>query len=345
MEQILDISKEDQARHYQEAAARSNIIKSPNIMEKDYWVCWALKQIFSMPEISPHITFKGGTSLSRCYNIINRFSEDCNLTINKEFLGITEDTKTMAIKTRNQRDKSLNILQNTAKNKINNYLKPLLENKFKLELANYLNDDEWRIELDPTDNDGQTLLFYYPSTLGTNENHYIQSIIKLEFGARGDTIPNELKTISPYIYDALPNVFNSKPIISVHTLTAKRTFWEKATLLHAEHHRKTDKPPKSRMFRHYYDIAMLDIHGITKQAISDPQLLSAVVMNKKNYFASSSANYETAAIGTLRLMPNKLFNETLKQDCEEMSDMFFQRAPDFHEIMTKVENIEKTINS
>src|SRR5579863_3635866 len=106
MDQILSIPKEDQARYYQEAAARSSMIKSPIILEKDYWVCWTLKQIFSMPEINSHITFKGGTSLSKCYNIINRFSEDCDLTINKEFLGITEDAASIASKGRNQRDKS-----------------------------------------------------------------------------------------------------------------------------------------------------------------------------------------------------------------------------------------------
>jgi hypothetical protein len=60
MDQILSMPKEDQARYYQESAARSNMIKSPHIMEKDYWVCWTLKQIFSIPEISPHITFKDG---------------------------------------------------------------------------------------------------------------------------------------------------------------------------------------------------------------------------------------------------------------------------------------------
>ncbi|HVE44889.1 MAG TPA: nucleotidyl transferase AbiEii/AbiGii toxin family protein [Gammaproteobacteria bacterium] len=288
---------------------------------------------------------KSGTSLSKCYGIINRFSEDCDLTINKEFIGITEDAEIIASKSRNQRDKSLSTLATAAKNKVNDYLKPLLENKFKLELTNHLGENEWRIESDPTDNDNQTLLFFYPTTLETDKNNYIRSVIKLEFGARGDVIPNESKIISPYIYDALPEVFHSKPAIPVHTLTAKRTFWEKATLLHAEHHRKADKPPKDRMFRHYYDIAMLDMNGVTKQALSDPQLLNTVLMNKKTYFASSSANYETATIGTIHLMPNELFTETLRQDCREMSEMFFQRAPDFDEIMTKVAQIETTINS
>jgi hypothetical protein len=345
MDQILSMSREDQAKYYQEAAARSSMIKSPKIMEKDYWVCWTLKQIFNIPDISPHITFKGGTSLSKCYNIINRFSEDCDLTINKEFLGIIEDAETISSKGRNQRDKSLNALASAAKDKVNNYLMPLLTKKFKFELANYLNESEWRIESDPTDGDGQTLLFHYPSTLEADENRYMRSVIKLEFGARGDVIPNELKEISPYVYDVLPKIFSSKPSILVHTLTAKRTFWEKATLLHAEHHRKADKPPRYRMFRHYYDMAMLDSHGITKQALEDPQLLTTVLMNKKTYFASPSANYETATIGTMKLLPNDIFIQILKQDYSDMLEMFFQGAPVFDEIMTKVAQIEKAINA
>src|ERR1700719_3624950 len=100
MDQILSMPKDEQARYYREAAARSKTIKSPNIMEKDFWVYWTLQKIFSIPEISQHITFKGGTSLSKCYDIINRFSEDLDLTINKEFLNINEDDREILNKTR-----------------------------------------------------------------------------------------------------------------------------------------------------------------------------------------------------------------------------------------------------
>ncbi|HVE44497.1 MAG TPA: hypothetical protein VNC84_05115 [Gammaproteobacteria bacterium] len=90
---------------------------------------------------------------------------------------------------------------------------------------------------------------------------------------------------------------------------------------------------------------MLDIHGVTKQALDDSELLNTVLMNKKTYFASPSANYETAAIGTMHLMPNELFKETLRQDCKGMSEMFFQESPDFDEIMSKVAEVEIMINS
>ena len=345
MDKILSLTKKEQESIYIETTSRSKLIKSPNIMEKDYWVCWTLKQIFNTPEISPHITFKGGTSLSKCYNLISRFSEDCDLTINKEFLGITEDAKAISNKSRNQKDKSLNALADSAVDKVNNHIKPVLINRFNEELASYFNSNEWQVESDPNDGDNQTLLFYYPSSLETGTNEYVKPFVKLEFGARGDINPSETKEISPYLYDEAPEAFNSKPLIQVPTLTATRTFWEKATLLHAEHHRDLTRPPKPRMFRHYYDIAMLDSHGITKQAKECSELLNTVLLNKKTYFSSPAAKYETANIGTLRLMPNEIFIETLRQDCERMAEMFFGEVPDFDDVMGKVEDIEKAINA
>lgn len=343
MDQILTLSKDEQAQIFQEAAARSNEIKSPIIIEKDFWVCWALQQIFSIPTISPHITFKGGTSLSKCYSLINRFSEDCDLTLNKEFLGITENVETISKKGRKQRDKSMEALSNAAKNMVNDTIQPLLITNFQSNLSEYYDYKEWRIEPDPEDN--QSLLFHYPTALPTNSSEYVKSAVKLEFGARGDNNPNELRNISPYIYNTLPEIFTETPSIPVHTLTAKRTFWEKVTLLHAEHHRKLDKPLQKRIFRHYYDVVMLHNSGITNQSLDDLDLLETVLMNKKIYFASPSANYETAKIGTMRILPNDAFIDTLRQDCEKMSDMFFGEPPTYDEIMKQIEKIEKIINS
>lgn len=88
MKEILSISHNKRAQLFQEATERSPNIYNPIIIEKDFWVCWALNQIFTSPTLSPHITFKGGTSLSKCYNVIDRFSEDIDLTLSKPYIGI-----------------------------------------------------------------------------------------------------------------------------------------------------------------------------------------------------------------------------------------------------------------
>lgn len=341
MRQILAKPEKEKLQLFQEAAARSTNIKSPLIIEKDIWVCWALDQIFKLSEINSHITFKGGTSLSKCYKIINRFSEDCDLTLNKEYLGIMDNANTISQKGSKQRKKSLENLRDAAIDKINDEIKPLLDRKFKKELADFYKDEEWHLETDP--NDRQSLLLHYPSVFKNENEGYVQTIVKLEFGARGDNTPNEAKKISPYLYNIFSDLFQISSII-VQTLTAERTFWEKATLLHEEYYRKPDKPLRARMFRHYYDIVMLDKKGITEKALDDLQLLDTVLVNKQTYFASSYANYETAKIGTMRLLPHNNFLEQLRRDCENMADMFFGEAPNFDQIIQEVARIESKIN-
>jgi hypothetical protein len=341
MDEILSETNVVKKQIYQEAAARSSDIKSPVIIEKDFWVCWALEQIFKIPEINSHITFKGGTSLSKCYNIINRFSEDCDLTLSKEFIGITEDAGALSQKGSNQRKKSLENLTTVTIDKINNVIKPLLTTTFEKILSNY-EDNTWRIETDSEEK--QNLLFYYPSVFAPEGKEYVQRIVKLEFGARGDSKPNEVKTICPYLYDIL-SLADTNPSISVNTLTATRTFWEKATLLHEQFHRDPNKPLKNRMFRHYYDIVMLHKYKISDEALKDLELLDIVIMNKKVYFQSTRANYETARVGTIRIAPNTETIGEIKKDYLKMTEMFFGEPPDFNEIIQKLKEIENTINS
>jgi hypothetical protein len=143
----------------------------------------------------------------------------------------------------------------------------------------------------------------------------------------------------------LPELFTNTPEIKVTTLTAKRTFWEKVTLLHAEYHRDPQKPLPSRLFRHYYDIVMLDQNNITNAALQDISLLDDVLNNKVIYFPSKWANYDTAKIGSLRLCPNSLFLDSLREDSKQMDEMFFDNMPHFDSIMSKIEDIEKRINT
>jgi hypothetical protein len=343
MEELLKATREERAKYFQEATSRSEKIKNVIIIEKDFWVCWTLDQIFSHPILSPHVTFKGGTSLSKCYSIIDRFSEDIDLTLSKHYIGITAENDPATVTGSNQRSIRLKQLTEKVKNKITNHVKPLLTEEFRKNISPYFNDNEWQLETD--EKDEQSLIFHYPSCFEKKSDGYIQSSIKLEFGARGDISPCEIKTVTTYAQQLLPELFDSLTEIKVTALTAKRTYWEKITLLHAEYHRDPKKPLPGRLFRHYYDIAMLDKNNLTHDAIQDTALLSDVVRNKVIYFPSKWANYDEAKIGTLRLYPNKLFTEQLKQDHRNMTEMFFGDAPDFDETLSAIENIERVINN
>lgn len=213
---------------------------------------------------------------------------------------------------------------------------------FRKNISAYFIDTAWQLETDTADE--QSLIFHYPSCFEKKPDEYIQTSIKLEFGARGDNSPSEIKIISPYVQQLLPEIFTSPTEIKVTSLTAKRTYWEKVTLLHAEYHRDPKKTLPNRVFRHYYDIVMLDRNNLTQEALRDTTLLNDVVKNKVIYFPSKWANYSEATIGSLRLYPNKVFIESLKQDNQKMTEMFFCEAPVFEEILSETKRIEEIIN-
>lgn len=342
MKELLSISRNERAQLFQEATDRSPNIHNSIIIEKDFWVCWALHQIFSSSSLSPHITFKGGTSLSKCYNFIDRFSEDIDLTLSKSYIGITGDNDPITAATGSQRGKRLEQLSNDVKIKIANDVKPALIEEFRKNISPYFSDTEWQLTID--EKDEQSLIFHYPSCLEKIANGYIDISIKLEFGARGDNSPCESRIITSYAQQLLPELFEAPPAIQVSSLTARRTFWEKVTLLHAEYHRDPKKPLPGRMFRHYYDIVMLDKNNLTKEALQDRALLSDVVKNKVVYFPSKWANYDEAKIGSLRLYPNEVFIEPLKEDSKKMAEMFFGDAPDFDATLNEIKRLEKVIN-
>jgi hypothetical protein len=343
MQELLKATREDRAKYFQEATARSKNIKNVIIIEKDFWACWVLDQIFSNPTLSQHLTFKGGTSLSKCYSIIDRFSEDIDLTLAKEYIDITADNDPATAKSTNQRGNRLEALTKKVSDKITNTVKPLLTEEFRKNLTPYFDNTEWQLETD--EEDEQSLIFHYPTCFEKKSDGYIQSSIKLEFGARGDINPCETKSVTTYAQQLLPELFDSPTQIKVTVLSAKRTYWEKITLLHAEYHRDPKKPLPARLFRHYYDIAMLDKNNLTYDALQDTSLLSDVVQNKIVYFPSKWANYDEANIGTLRIYPHEAFIEQLKQDHKNMTEMFFGNTPDFNDTLSATQNIERVINN
>ena len=169
--------------------------------------------------------------------------------------------------------------------------------------------------------------------------------MKLEFGARGDPWPTEKRQIEPYAATEFPAFFE-EPSCTVEVLALRRTFWEKATALHAEHHREADSPTPSYFSRHYYDLATLADTDGGKEAMTDGSLLEQVAHHKSIYFRSAWANYDTARIGTLRISPHPDRIADLRIDYRKMAPMMFDNPPPaFDEILTKIAALEQKINS
>ena len=363
MEKFLALPDADRKTAFQEAASRRDVL--PIIVEKDFWVCWTLKQLYSIPALGPHITFKGGTSLSKAFGLIERFSEDIDLTISKAVLDIAKSKDPMEENISGKElERRLGELKAHAQSFVAETILPKLHDKFSNVLGT---GTDWKLELDNEDKDQQTILFFYPKILEYNQviktptlktkagtwkiittvdttvafEGYIKPAIRLEFGARGDIIPSTSRHITSYIAETFPQLFQDA-ICAVPTLDTERTFWEKATILHAIHH---GSKLRDRMSRHYYDTYILAIKAVADLAIKNVPLLEQVVLNKSIFFKDNKASYETAKIGSLKLLPPDSLLDGLRKDYDAMHEMFIGEVPEFEVIIATLTELENKINN
>jgi hypothetical protein len=172
---------------------------------------------------------------------------------------------------------------------------------------------------------------------------YVQPVVRLEFGARSDHWPAIEGIVEPYAASEFPGLF-ARPRTTVRTLAAERTFWEKVTLLHAEHHRPADKPIAGRLSRHYYDVVRLYQNPIGQQALRQMDLLVSVVKHKTLFFHSGWANYHSARPGSIRLLPAPERVAELERDYQAMVEMIFGDPSPFDEILSLLGELERRLN-
>lgn len=341
MNQIASRSKEDRISIFSESANRRGVL--PQIIEKDFWVCWTLDKLFALPEVSPHLIFKGGTSLSKVYGVIARFSEDIDVSINRKYLGFEGDADPLNISGTNKRKNAVEGIKEACRTKVQGPLLTQLHDLFSQGLVG----EEWSLEIDDSDKDGQTLLFSFPQTSESDAGkalRYVKPLIRIELGARAEHQPFEVRTIHPYAAEDFPKLF-SNPECEIKVLAAERTFWEKATILHDQHHRSADDKTAERISRHYYDLYMLAQTPIAERALNDRALLENVVVNKKVFFTRSAARYDEALTGHLRLVPKAERMSALNADYSKMDEMFFSTPPPMKEILDLLAELEERINS
>jgi hypothetical protein len=339
MNRIAKAAPAERKTIFEESAVRQKM--SPVIMEKDFWVCWMLGQLFDRPEWGNSLVFKGGTSLSKVFNAIRRFSEDIDLSISPEVLGITTEDVENAV-TRKQRDTLMNNIENRCCAWVQNVLLPDLEVSVAAVLGMRLESTPW-LEYE---RDGYThspvLTFHYPSDV-KNGYSYIRRSVKLEFGSLTDQQPRGTHRIRPWIADVLRGEMREMGC-DVVALELERSFWEKATILHAEHHRDIGTPMPVRYSRHYSDLASLARAGLAEKAVSDGHLRQRVVDWKARFFASARAKYDLAKPDTFRLLPPRERMAELEHDYEQMREMFVEEPPPLPEIMAVLQALETQIN-
>ncbi len=310
-------------------------------VEKDFWVCWTLRELFTLSGIGEHLTFKGGTSLSKAWKLIRRFSEDIDLIVDKDALGFGGDSAPDKAPSNNQRKARLLALMESCRQWVQGTLQPALD----VRIAATLGADGWKLEVDPDMPDGQCLLFHYPSVFPASAAGYVPPQVKIELGARSDDWPHMERSIQSYVIECFP-AFDAEGLFPVRVLAAERTFWEKACLLHEETFRPVAKPRKLRMARHYYDLWCLLRAGVGEQALADTALFRRVAEHREIFFRYAWVDYTTHRPGTFRLSPPPDHLPNWRSDYQAMlGPMFFGDVPDFDEIMRAVSEFEKTFNA
>lgn len=332
MEVFLDLSTEDRADILNDIARQAGPGKTAQILEKDIWLCWALGALFSMPNKLP-MAFKGGTSLSKVFGLIDCFSEDIDITIDCKALS-NEDPFSPDISKSKLKKLSIQLKSNVTEH-IKDTILPYLEEKLA-----QTNDNNCKIELD---DDGETVYLRYSSAI-SNMHEYLSESIKLEFGGRNLTVPNNTHTVSPYAHKYRNDLEFQRANVTV--LSPERTFWEKATLIHVECNRTGLKADPDRISRHWYDIIQISQDEIGSNAIKNLTLLNEFVNLKKIFFNSGYANYDNCINGDIRLLPNNNLLSHLHADFNKMLDanMFYGEKPIFDDIMRKIKQLEETIN-
>ena len=302
------------------------------IIEKDFWVCWMLDYLFHDSRWKEHLAFKGGTSLSKCYDLIHRFSEDIDLILDWRLVGCERD-EPWAERSKNQQDKYNKAVDARTVTFLAETFAPQLEADFRSRLR-----DDFVISIDP--DDPQTVCFAYPRLFSEGA---ILPLIRLEIGALAAWTPTQEAEITPFAAERYPQIFQ-QPSTSLRTVSAERTFWEKVTILHKEAFRANGKVPP-RYSRHYYDLWCMEQSPVKEVAYADLALLRQVVAFKDRFYPAGSAHYDLAKPGTMRLMPPEDCRAALREDYDHMKNMIFGEKPEFDVILSAVQKMENEINS
>ena len=301
------------------------------MVEKDFWVCWTLDYLWGSCPWADRLAFKGGTSLSKCFGLINRFSEDIDIILDWHSIGY-ETHELWAERSRTKQDK----LNKEAIAKTNEFLRDAFLPRLQNDFSGLLTHD-FSLYID--DANPETICFAYPCVFTESA---IVSIVRMEMGVLAAWTPAQRGNVTSYAAQRYPQVFES-PSAQILTVAPERTFWEKVTILHKEAFRTNSKYP-SRYSRHYYDLYCIDKSPVKEQAYTDLELLHHVVRFKDRFYPTGSARYDLAKPGTMRLTPPKDCLEALREDYGHMSNMIFGEQPVFEDLISCIQRLESEIN-
>ena len=335
---IISASEANRGVLFVEAATRLGA--AVQNVEKDFWVCWTLDALFNGLEAgSPRLLFKGGTSLSKAFGLIPRFSEDIDITVFREDLGQPINAADLDALSGKRRRIRLDAIRDACKAYINGPLATRLA-----QCADAAGNGRLKLESDPDDPDGQTLLLWYPAATARG-NDYIRSAVKIEAGAKSALDPHTTISVKPYIAADLPHLDLNVP--NVITVEAERTFWDKIIILHGlrqwHDRRAVLRHGGQRVSRHYYDVHQLMRHERATQWLENHALAADCATHSRLFFGSTDLGLDTATHGSFTLNPPAAMRAALQADYGAMAGMVFGDVPSLDDVLETVRQIEVRI--
>ncbi len=307
-------------------------------IEKDWWVTVVLNALFKT-DCRESLIFKGGTSLSKGFNIIERFSEDIDLAISHSFFGIENTSK-------NQREKlrkmSRKYIHETLSNQLSAILNDMGISGFSVENVTQVQNGKGEWHQIDSDTDPTVILLHYPSIVEETIS-YIPSRVKIEISCLSMDEPTEMREIHSLIEESFAGE-DSDANCKIRTVIPTRTFLEKLFLL-AEEFQK-EKPRSVRMSRHLYDLEKLMDTNYGQEALANRSLYDAIVEHRKTYYALKYVNYDLHKPATINFMIPEKEIDAWRSDYNDMRHFFiYGNSLEFDALIKRMEELQESVRN
>lgn len=303
-------------------------------IEKDWWVTQVLRVLFSLP-YAEYMSFKGGTSLSKAWNLVDRFSEDIDIAVSREYLGFDGELSRTQVSDKLRRA-ACTFVRETLQNDVRNGL-----------LALGIGADKFTVRVNITSVstvDPEVIYVDYQS--GLPQSEYIAHTVKIEVSGRSMHDPIDSVPLCSLIDQYLPQTKIAMPAFEASVVVPERTFLEKVMLIHEEFAKPIAEVRTERMSRHLYDLERMMRTDIMDKALADEQLYRTVLEHRRKFIGLKGFDYDTLYPQTLSLcVPAEVLPEW-KQDYETMQKtMIYGDSLPFDELLTRISQLNARISS
>jgi len=337
MNGFIKLSPEERRLYCQQAPERMSIPLPAAVIEKDFWVCWILQMLNEIPELKGNITFKGGTSLSKAWGLIERFSEDIDIAVNRKVFGQEPPHGAEHAISNTQRKMRLEELELKSGAFIRDILLPKMHEK----IIEHIKPNEYKLRLIQKGNE-VNIEFEYPGTL-KNELGELLPVVLIELVPRADEIPNEERKITPIIYEVYSELLGEGSF-NISTLNPERTFLEKLLFIHET--LEGFNKGSERKSRHYYDLWMLYDSGIFEKVKTNPRLLSMVIEHRQTFFRYNTMDYAGILTKGVSVLPSRDSWADWRGDYNRSAVMIYNKTvPSFEILMDFTGQLQEEFNN